>query len=187
MLIGRKLVVGGRHHRHDLVILADNEGDALDKAVADFDAANILGARLGFAWSSDYRTWRCEAFVRSDGEFSGAEIGIGGELVEPFQIVGRHADDAGAGGFELLMAFGEGMGFQIAAAGIGGRIEIDHGRALLQRFIQLEGEFLAAQAGDGAEKSGAMSPTLSAAKAGRGENGGQGQAQKQFLHDKSSP
>ena len=44
MLIGRQLVVGGRHHRHDLVILADHEGDALDEAVPDFDAAaNISG------------------------------------------------------------------------------------------------------------------------------------------------
>ena len=62
-----------------------------------------------------YEAATVQLLIRSDGEFSGAEIRIGGKLVQPFQIVARHADDAGAGGVELFLALGKGMGFQVAA------------------------------------------------------------------------
>ena len=151
MLVGRELVVSGRHHRDDLVILAHHKGDALDKAMADFHAAHILAAGAGRRDVQIIGFGDIGAFIRGDGEFAGAEIRIGGKLVQPVQIVGGNPDDSGAGGVELVRIFGEGMGFQVAAAGVGGGIEIDHRRAFLQRVVKIEGEILAAQAGGGGE------------------------------------
>jgi len=96
VLVGFDLVVLRRHHRRDLVILAHHEGDALDEAVTDFDAAHILGAGLGRRGLEIIGIGDLEAFIRGDGEFARAEIGIRRELIEPLQIVSRDADDAGA-------------------------------------------------------------------------------------------
>jgi len=83
MLVGGELVVIGRHHRQDLVILAYHESDTLDEAMADFRAAHILGASLTGRGLQIIGLSDLQAFIRSDGEFARAEIRIGGELIEP--------------------------------------------------------------------------------------------------------
>ena len=75
MLVGRQLVVIGRHDRDDFVVLANDIGNALDKGVIDLDAAHILGARFcrgrQLLGAGDR-----QAFIGGDGEFAGAEIRI---------------------------------------------------------------------------------------------------------------
>ncbi len=78
---------------------------------------------------------------------------------------------------ELVGAFGEGMGFQVAAARVGGGIEIDHRRAFLQRVVKIEGGILAAQAGGGGEIGRGVAD-LEGGKGGHGESGGQSKAKQ---------
>ena len=73
------------------------------------------------------------------------------------------------------------MGFQVAAAGIGGRIEIDHDRALLQRVLQVEVEILAAQAAGGGEIGGGVAD-LEGGKSGGGAEGCQKANHKLLFH-----
>jgi len=121
--------------------------------------------------------------VRGDGKFAGAEFGIGGEFVQAVQRVARHAQDGGAGGGELIGLFGEGMGLQVAAAGEGGRIEIDHHGAFLQRVLEAELEILAAQAAGGGEVGGGVADLeRGEGRAGSQSEGRQETDQNLLLH-----
>src|SRR6202012_1261829 len=93
--------------------------------------------------------------------------------------------DRGAGGDELVGLFGEGMGFQITAAGIGARIEVDHDRTFLEGVLEMEGGVLAPQAPLGGEV-GRHVAGLEGGKGGRGGKGGQ-KAQYQILFHWGSP
>src|SRR5690606_12270004 len=83
--------------------------------------------------------------IRSYGNLAAAVLGIGGELVERFDLVQRHADDARTGSGELVDVVGERLRLDVASAGVGGRVEIHHDRTCLQRFLEREGELLAGQ------------------------------------------
>ena len=67
--------------------------------------------------------------------------------VQAGDAVARHADDRRAGGVELLFVLSERVGFDVAAAGERGRVEVHHDRSLFQRGFQREVEFLAGQRG----------------------------------------
>ena len=146
MFVGRQFVVVRGELGDDLAVLPDHIGEALDEAVADLLPAHILGAGNRRRDMEGIGRGDLRALIGGDGKFSGAEIGVGGKLREPGKIVGRDADDGGACGGELAGLGGKGVGFEVAAAGIGGGIEIEDHRPLLERGGQMEGEGLAAQA-----------------------------------------
>src|SRR4051812_6520042 len=119
MLVGRKLVVLGGQGGDDLAVLADDIGHALDEGMVDIDLVHVLGA---FARGRDGQVIGLGDLgigVGGDGKLAGAELGVGRELLQPAQIVGRDTDDGGLGGREFVSLFGKGVGFQVAAAGIG--------------------------------------------------------------------
>jgi hypothetical protein len=72
--------------------------------------------------------------IGGHGELARTELGIGREIVESRDAVMRYAQYRGSGRVEFLLIDREGVGFDIATAGIRRRIEIDDDRALLQRF-----------------------------------------------------
>src|SRR5262249_11120741 len=83
---------------------------------------------------------------------------------------------------ELAGLFSESMGFQVAAAGIGRRIEVNHDRAFLERGLEIELKVLAAQAAGGAE-IGCGVADLEGGKSRCGSESRQKAKHELFFHD----
>src|SRR5690606_9487718 len=83
--------------------------------------------------------------IRSDGDFAGAVLRIGGERVQPLDAVQRDADDRGARCGKLFVVLRERVRLQIAAARKRGGIEVHDDRPLLERGLQRVLEYFAVE------------------------------------------
>src|SRR5579862_7047888 len=131
VLVGGQFVVGGGEGGDDLVVLADHVGHALDEAVVDVNAADVLNGALGGVDAQVVGRGDFSVGVGGHGELAGAVVRIRGELVEAGDAVGRYADDGGSSCVELRFVFSESVGFQIATLGVGGGVEVHHHGAFL--------------------------------------------------------
>jgi hypothetical protein len=59
----------------------------------------------------------------------GAVLGVGGEVLEPLNVVQRYFNDGSPGGGELVVIYREAVRLDVTAARVGRRVEIDHHRA----------------------------------------------------------
>src|SRR5262249_35531915 len=133
--------------RGDLPVLLDDDGGALGDPVADFVALGVLRAGLSVGDLEVVALRDLPVGVGGDGDLAGAELRVGGELVEGVDLVERDADDARAGGGEVAALLREVVGLPVAAAGERGRVEVDDDRSLLERVLQVERELLAGERG----------------------------------------
>ncbi len=81
----------------------------------------------------------------------GAVLGVGGEVLEPPDVVQRYFNDGSPGGGELVVIHREAVRLDVTAARVGRRVEIDHHRAFLQGVFEGEIEALAGEGGLGRE------------------------------------
>src|ERR1700681_2703524 len=78
------------------------------------------------------------------------------------------------------------MRFEIAAFGVGRRIEIDHGRTFLQRIWKRKVKFFSRQ-GSPSRKIRGLIAYFERSQNGQGSQSGKCDTPKQFFHDKSLP
>src|SRR5581483_8448341 len=148
---------------------ADDKRSALDEVVIDGHAAHVLLSGLNGGLCQIIRLGDLASRVGGDRELPCAILRVGRKLIQPRDAIGRNPDNRRTGRIELILHLGESVRFEVASLGVCRRIKVNDRGALLQALASEKLNSLPASEAR-AEKSGAFSPGLSAARRGKPTN-----------------